>query len=234
MSENPKESSPDLARLRIPRREELAPVARRNRALVWLAGVLAFLLSIGAAGSYSGQITGGAVFRLVDFNSLEMEADVTESSIGKVRVGQRAEIVTDAYPDRVYRGRLRQIVPIADRQKAVVQVRMEILDKDEKLLPEMSAQVAFLSDAIDSAASGIEKRSGRKVWVPEAAIWIVEQETAVYLVEDQKVKVRKIRGGEKMGGMTEVREGLSGGERVIVGGHAGLQEGDEVAVAASK
>ncbi|MBI2876077.1 MAG: efflux RND transporter periplasmic adaptor subunit [Candidatus Tectomicrobia bacterium] len=186
------------------------------------------------AGSYSGQITGGAVFRLADFGSLEMEADVTEANLGKVRVGQPAEIVTDAYPDRIYRGRLRQIVPTADRQKAVVQVRVEILDKDGRLLPEMSAQVSFFAGETRSTAADAGRRSSGKILVPAEALRIIDQETAVYLVEDQRAKVRKIRRGGKVGRMVEVLEGLSGGEQVILSGPAGLREGDQVTIAASR
>jgi len=92
----------------------------------------------------SAQSARGAVVTLADMQSLEVEADVSESNIQRVSVGHPALIVLDAYPGQRYQGRVKKIVPTADRAKATVLTKVEFLDRDEKVLPEMSAKVTFL------------------------------------------------------------------------------------------
>ncbi|HET6371842.1 MAG TPA: efflux RND transporter periplasmic adaptor subunit, partial [Candidatus Polarisedimenticolia bacterium] len=88
-----------------------------------------------AAGAFSGQPTGGAIVTVADFASLEMEADINETNVSRVKAGQPALVSVDAIPDRKYRGVLRQIVPAADRQKAVLQAKVRLQDPDDQLLP---------------------------------------------------------------------------------------------------
>ena len=87
-----------------------------------------------------------------------MEADINEQNLGRLAIGQPAEVALDAYPDKPYKARLRQIVPTADRQKGSVKVKIEILDRDARILPEMSCRVVFLNPEtkVDTAA----KREG--------------------------------------------------------------------------
>jgi HlyD family secretion protein len=87
----------------------------------------------------------GAIVALADVKTLEVEADVSESSVAKLKVNQPAEVTVEAFPERRYRGTLRQLVPTADRTKATVQVKVTILDPDPQLKPEMSAKVTFLA-----------------------------------------------------------------------------------------
>ncbi len=89
-----------------------------------------------------------AVVTIADLNSLQVEVDVSESNIHQVKVGQPCEIVLDGLPDLRFRGVVHMIVPTADRTKATVLVKISFIDKDKRILPEMSAKVAFLSREI--------------------------------------------------------------------------------------
>ena len=100
----------------------------------------------------------GAVVTMADMSSLQVEADVSESNIMRVSAGQRCEIGLDAYPDRRYPGVVHKIVPTADRAKATVMVKVRFLEQDERVLPEMSAKVTFLSAESDEAVAGAPPR----------------------------------------------------------------------------
>ena len=102
------------------------------------------------APSVGGGLTRGAVVTMADLASLEVEVDVNEAYIARVHHGQPARITLDAYPDTGFRGEVRQVVPTADRQRATVQVKVTILDRDPRILPEMGARVDFLADEPDS------------------------------------------------------------------------------------
>src|SRR3954454_16204152 len=91
---------------------------------------------------------------MADLTNLEVEVDVNEAYIGRVRPDQAARITLDAYPDTAFRGSVRRIVPTADRQRATVQVKVAIEDRDPRILPEMGARVDFLSPAPAPADSG--------------------------------------------------------------------------------
>src|SRR5215471_12862316 len=93
--------------------------------------------------SPSGGGSGGAIATIVEFSSLYVGADVNEANLSKLAKDQPAEITLDAVPDKIFHGRLRQIVPAADRQKATVRVKVAFLDADEKILPDLSARVSF-------------------------------------------------------------------------------------------
>jgi HlyD family secretion protein len=113
-----------------------------------------------------------AVVTMADLSTLEVEADVSESNVGKVRVGQPSEVQLDALPDVRFRGEVHRIVPTVDRSRATVTVKIRFIDRDPRVLPEMSAKVAFLSQAVpptESAprtavpASAVVERNGRRV-----------------------------------------------------------------------
>src|SRR5499427_6185830 len=113
--------------------------------------------------SPSGGGSGGAIVTLVEFSSLYVGADVNEANLSRIGQKQPAEMTLDAVPDKTYHGYLRQIVPAADRQKATVRVKVAFLDADEKILPDLSARVAFTSEATKGDASK------SRVLIPKAA-----------------------------------------------------------------
>src|SRR5262245_21936626 len=95
----------------------------------------------------------GAVASPADMSSLEVEADVAEANIDRVRVGLPCEIALDAYPDTRYPGRVNKIVPTADRSRATVLVKVAFVSRDRRVLPEMSAKVNFLAEATKLSAA---------------------------------------------------------------------------------
>ena len=95
----------------------------------------------------------GAVVSMADMSTLEVEADVSESSLAKVKVGQPAEIVLDALPDSRFRGRISRMVPTIDRAKATVMTKVKFDEIDPRMLPEMSAKVSFLTQDVTRRAA---------------------------------------------------------------------------------
>jgi RND family efflux transporter MFP subunit len=169
----------------------------------------------------------GAIVALADLDTLEVEVDVSESNVAKLRDAQPAAVTVEAFPDRAYRAVLRQIIPTADRTKATVQVKVTILDKDEKLKPEMSAKVNFLeSAATDDPASA----APAVVTAPDAAIVTRDGQPHVFEVVDGKARARRIVAGPSQQGQVVVKDGLKGGETLVVNPPASLKDGDAVKV----
>jgi HlyD family secretion protein len=151
-----------------------------------------------------------AVVTLADMGSLEVEADVSESNLGKVRAGQPCEILLDALPEARFRGRLHTIVPTADRSKGSVMVKVAFLDKDPRILPEMSAKVAFLERPVQP---GEQKP---RLALPASSIATRNGKSVVYVVSQDHVVERPVTVGGKLGDMVEVTSGLKAGERIAI------------------
>jgi RND family efflux transporter MFP subunit len=173
-------------------------------------------------------LTRGAVVTMADLETLEVEVDVNEAYIARIRSGQPASIDLDAYPDTSFQGRVRQIVPTADRQRATVQVKVSILDEDPRILPEMGATVEFLEGATDDAAPAGPPR----VFVPAAAVRDDSGRQIVWVVSDGRVERREVEAGPVTGERREIRRGVNAGEPVVVEGHEGLEDGARVRVTA--
>jgi RND family efflux transporter MFP subunit len=177
--------------------------------------------------SPSGGGSGGAIATLVEFSSLYVGADVNESNLGKLSPDQPAEITLDAVPDKTYHGRLRQIVPSADRQKATVRVKVAFLDADEKILPDLSARVAFTSEATQG------QTSRTRVLVPRSAVASMDGKTGVFRIAEGRAVFVPIETGGEVQGQVEVKSGLQGGEQLI-SSPAGLREGERVRIEGEK
>ena len=149
-----------------------------------------------------------AVVTLADMGSLQVEADVSEANLGKVRVGQPCEILLDALPDVRFRGVLHTIVPTADRSKGSVMVKVRFLDKDKRLLPEMSAKVAFLEREVQPG------EAKPRVAIPPAAVVRRDGRDFVFLVSGARARLTAVTLGPKLGDMVEVVSGLKAGERI--------------------
>ncbi len=173
-----------------------------------------------------GGLTRGAVVTMADFATLEVEVDVNESYIGRIGDEQAALITLDAYPDTTFRGRVRQIVPTADRQKATVLVKVSIEDRDPRILPEMGAKVEFLEAGVGARPAAGPPR----VFVPASAVRIEAGVQIVWVVSRERVERREIEAAPVTGDWREVRRGLQGGEQVVIGGSEGLEDGDRVRV----
>jgi RND family efflux transporter MFP subunit len=166
-----------------------------------------------------------AVVTIADMGSLQVEADVSEANLEKIKVGQPCEIQLDALPEARFPGAVHMIVPTADRSKATVLVKVRFLEPDKRVLPEMSAKVAFLErpvkederkprTAVNSAA--VVSRQGRKV---------------VFLVKGEKVVETEIRPGAAIGDMTEVLGGVKAGDKIAVKPLDKLKDGSKIKTA---
>jgi RND family efflux transporter MFP subunit len=186
------------------------------------------------APSVGGGLTRGAVVTMADLTTLEAEVDVNEAYISRIKNGMRARLTLDAYPDTSFRGVVRQVVPTADRQRATVQVKVSITERDPRILPEMGTKVDFLTP--DSAratapgqASGKTERAPLRV--PGAAVREEGGESVVWLVRDGRLARRVVVAGPVSAGFREVRSGLTGGEQLLVGGVDKPAEGLRVRIA---
>ena len=165
-----------------------------------------------APGGFTSQQSTGALVRIADPTSLEVEADINESFIARIQLGQPATIKVDAVPDHEYRGVLRQIVPTADRQRAVVQVKVTIEDRDVRLVPDMSCSVTFLQEGVDQTALQAEP----KILVAAEAVANDGGGDYVLLMRDGQLERAPIELGlEQDGNQFEVLSGLRGGEVVV-------------------
>jgi len=172
----------------------------------------------------------GAIVALADLATLEVEADVAEANVAKVGSGQPAEVTVEAIPDRRYEAVLRQVIPTADRTKATVMVKVTILDKDEDLKPEMSAQVTFLEPEKDVAETPGEKAP--VVLVPRQAVVTRGGQSVVFLVREGKAQERAVVLGTPRKGQVIVKDGLSGGETLVARPTDDLEDGATVRVKA--
>lgn len=169
--------------------------------------------------------TTGAVVTMADMETLEVEADVSEAAIGKITVGQPAEIQLDAFPDLRLAGEVSRVVPTVDRSKATLLVKVKFVERDPRVLPDMSAKTAFLSRALKPdertpvaalRADAIVKRDGKDV---------------VFVVgKDDQVKLTPVTVGAKVGDL--LRVDLAPGTRVVATPAERLTDG--AAVAATK
>ena len=171
----------------------------------------AFLGETVAPQGFGGAGSAGATFAvIVDLSSLEMEADINEQNVAKLSIGQPAEVALDAYPDKPYKARLRQIVPTADRQKGSVKVKIEISGKDARVLPEMSCRVVFLNPE-----TKVDEKAKPKVMVPSASVVTIGSEKGVLVVASDKAVFRPLVLGAASGTQVEVASGVSGGEEIV-------------------
>jgi RND family efflux transporter MFP subunit len=174
-------------------------------------------------GQVAGTLPAGAICTLVDLSTLEVVADVNESSIAQLHEGQPAEVSVDAFPGRKWKGVLRQIIPTADRAKAIVQVKVKIIDPGERLLPEMSSTVSFLNNERTSA----EMQEQPKFWLPAAAI--IDGKVAV-VGKDNRVSMRTVATGATREKQIEIVSGVREGDRIVAGGVDALHDGQLVRI----
>jgi HlyD family secretion protein len=178
------------------------------------------------APSVGGGLTRGAVVTMADLTTLEVEVDVNEAYIGRIAGGRPARITLDAYPDTTFRGVVRQVVPTADRQRATVQVKVSIDDRDPRILPEMGAKVDFLEPA--PRAGAIAAPAPTTIRLPSTAVRTDGGASVVWLVRDGRLVKKPVTTGPVSGGFLEIRSGLSGGEQILIGGVAAPVDGMRV------
>jgi RND family efflux transporter MFP subunit len=171
--------------------------------------------------SAGGGFTRTGIATLVDMKSLEIEVDVNESYIARVKPGQRVSATLDAYPDRELPASVRTVIPTADRQKATVKVRITFDQLDDTILPDMGVKVAFLSPAPPPSKNG---GSGAKAIIPKSAVHADGDKQVVYLVREQKLERRAVSLGGERGTDVEILAGVSPGDLLVVRGAEKLHE----------
>jgi len=168
--------------------------------------------------------TTGAVVTMADMETLEVEADVSEASIAKITVGQPAEIQLDAFPDLRLLGEVSRIVPTVDRAKATLLVKVKFVERDSRVLPDMSSKIAFLSRALRP-----DERTPVAALRPDAIVKRDSKDMVFVVGKDEQVKLTPVSAGAKVGDL--VRVDLAPGTRVVIAPPERLVDGATIAAA---
>jgi len=186
--------------------------------------VLAKLKEVGEIAVPGGFAGSGDLIRLANLTDMRAEVDVNEVDLNRVKLGQPAQVTPDAYPDVKYDAKVVKLYPQVDRQKGTLKVEVHILKPDEKLLPDMSARVTFLTPPEP------DRHEEPAVLVPATAVHRDAQgDMIVWLVRDGRAQATRVETAGDVGDKIRIADGLSGGETVVVGDVA-LRDGQRVAV----
>ena len=161
--------------------------------------------------SAGGGFTNTGICTIVDMDSLEVEVDVNESFINRVKPGQPVITNLNAYPKWDIPSEVIAIIPTADRNKATVKVRIELLEKDERVLPDMGSRVSFLKKLENSRSTG----SIDGVMIPLASVSEAGTESLVQVLDGNKIKLMVVEIAEETSNYARVTEGLSSGMKVV-------------------
>ena len=160
--------------------------------------------------SAGGGFTRTGICTIVDMDSLEVEVDVNEAYINRVSAGQPVQVTLNAYPDYSIPAQVIAIIPAADRNKATVRVRIALLDRDDRVLPDMGVKVAFLEEAVAEDASAVVQPG---VLLPATSI--TDDGRYVFVVSGDRAERRAVVVGDREGTRIRVLSGVERGERVV-------------------
>ena len=177
--------------------------------------------------SAGGGFTRTGIATIVDMDSREIEVDVNEAYINRVKSNQHVEATLDAYPDAPIAAHVINIVPTADKTKATVRVRIAFDKLEPQILPEMGIKVRFLDDQPPAAAVA---NAGPRIHVPSAAVRHAGAEAYVWVVNAGRVEQRAVKIGAENDGQTEVLAGVSAGEQLVAPLVDGLVDGGKVKI----
>ncbi len=176
---------------------------------------------IAVPGGFAGS---GDLIRLANLTDMRAQVDVNEADLNRVHMGQPASVIPDAYPDAKYDARVVKLYPQVDRQKGTLRIEVRIQNPDEKLLPDMSARITFLSEP----KAGPNGAAESIVSIPSSALRRNDSGQAlVWVYEDGRVKERPVESAGSVGDEIRISKGLSGGELVIVSDRP-LRDGQRV------
>jgi HlyD family secretion protein len=209
----------DYANTQLAATEIKAPVSGTVLERIVERGEMVSPSAVGESGAKTSVVS------LADLNDLQIELDISQQDFARLKMGQRAEIFPEAFPNLKYSGFIAEIAPEANRAKATVQVKVKVENPDEQLRPEMNARVNFLTDAVAEPDKG---KAPAQVLVPKAAVVHRDGADFVFVVKGNRVEQRVIRLGEAAGEFYKVIEGLSGGESTAITGVEKLRDGDRV------
>ena len=167
-----------------------------------------------------GGFTRTGICTIVDMSSLEIEVDVNESHINRVKPGQSVEATLDSYQDWKIPAKVIAIIPTADRQKATVKVRVGFDKLDPRILPDMAVKVAFQAD--ESAPAG------KSLTIPKSAVHDQGGQNVVWVLSGEKVERRAVSVSQTTGDQSTVSAGLSPGETIVTESSATLEDGRRV------
>jgi len=210
----------DYAKTQLEATEIKAPVAGTVLERIVERGEMVSPSAFGGSGART------SVVDLADLTDLQIELDISQADFARLKMGQRAEIIPEAFSNLRYSGFIEEIAPEANRAKSTVQIKVKVENPNEHLRPEMNARVNFLSD---KPASN-DGKSAARVLVPKQAVVKKDGGSFVFVVKANKVEQRTIRVGEETGDSYYVLDGLSGNESVAVAGVEKLRDGDRVKI----
>ncbi|MCX5886566.1 MAG: efflux RND transporter periplasmic adaptor subunit [Proteobacteria bacterium] len=168
--------------------------------------------------------SGSAIVTLADLRVMNVEVDINEDNIEKIKLGKPALITPDSFPDKTYQGEVAEISPMADRQKNVVPIKVRIINPDEYLKPDMSAKVTFQEKIRD------EPKEKAVMRIPQNAVLNKNGKNIVFVIEDSRAIDREVQLGAIQGGYVTIEKGLKDGEKIVVEGHAHLHSNDKVSL----
>jgi RND family efflux transporter MFP subunit len=178
--------------------------------------------------SAGGGFTRTGIATIVDMNSNEIEVDVNESYIARVKDRQKVTAILDAYPNWEIPSHVRTVIPTADRQKATVKVRISFDKLDPRILPDMGIKVTFLSDEpvkkVDAGAPVVV------ALLPTDAMHDESGKKVVFLVKNDRLERRAVSVGGTEGSQTEILSGIVAGDAVVVRGPVKMQDGQAVQI----
>jgi RND family efflux transporter MFP subunit len=178
--------------------------------------------------SAGGGFTRTGIATIVDMNSNEIEVDVNESYIARVKDRQKVTAILDAYPNWEIPSHVRTVIPTADRQKATVKVRISFDKLDPRILPDMGIKVTFLSDEPVKKADA--NAPVVAALLPNEAVHDESGKKIVFLVKNDKLERRAVSVGNPHGAQTEILSGIVAGDAVVVKGPANMQDGQAVQI----
>ncbi len=172
----------------------------------------------------ASAISRGAVVQIADLTSLMVEAEVSESMIGRVQMDNTVEIAVDAIPDRRYRGVVHQIVPTADRSKATIMTKIRFMESDDRILPEMSAKVSIRTRPAAREPASTPQSLG----VPTNAIVTRNGRASIFLIVDGVARERAVSVGRQAGPLVEVTGNFVPGAEIVANPPTHLKDGTHV------
>lgn len=185
---------------------------------------------IAVPGGFAGS---GELIRMANLEELRAEIDVNEADLARIAMGQPAEVVPDAYPDRRYAARVVKLYPQINRQKGTLKVEVGILEPDEWLRPDMSVRIVFLAEPAPAAEGAAGAAEAGVVLAPRAAVRGGDGDAFAWVVTEGRLRRQPlVLAGPSGADRVVVSEGLAGGEALVLGDADGLREGQAVQVAA--
>ena len=169
-----------------------------------------------------------SVVSMADLSDLQVEVEVNENELAKLKRDQQTEIRLDSNPQRVYAGKVDEVSPQADRQKGTVQVKVSVIDPDDSMKTEVNARVTFLGDAPDAAQANTSRS---RLWITKEALVPGASPPIVYVLQDHKAAAKQVKTGVEAEKGVEVVEGLTGSEDLIIAPLTDISEGARVVAA---